>query len=48
MRVTAAVVDELGGPFRIEELDLDEPGPAEALDDSPRGEVRKPVLRMKH
>ncbi len=31
MRVTAAVVDELGGPFRVEELDLDEPGPGEAL-----------------
>lgn len=31
MRVTAAVVDELGAPFRVEELDLDEPGPGEAL-----------------
>lgn len=31
MRVTAAVVDELGGPFRVEDLDLDEPGPGEAL-----------------
>ena len=31
MRVTAAVVDELHGPFRIEELELDEPGPGEAL-----------------
>ncbi|GIH71509.1 NAD(P)-dependent alcohol dehydrogenase [Sphaerimonospora thailandensis] len=31
MKVTAAVVDELGGPFRVEELELDEPGPGEAL-----------------
>ncbi|MCC5581173.1 NAD(P)-dependent alcohol dehydrogenase [Microtetraspora sp. AC03309] len=31
MRVTAAVVDELDGPFHIEELDLDGPGPGEAL-----------------
>jgi Zn-dependent alcohol dehydrogenase len=31
MRVTAAVVDELGGPFGVEELGLDEPGPGEAL-----------------
>ncbi|MET8989451.1 NAD(P)-dependent alcohol dehydrogenase [Nonomuraea wenchangensis] len=31
MRVTAAVVDELGGRFHVEELDLDEPGPGEAL-----------------
>jgi aryl-alcohol dehydrogenase len=31
MRVTAAVVEELDGPFRIEELELDEPGPGEAL-----------------
>ncbi|MGW4791929.1 NAD(P)-dependent alcohol dehydrogenase [Nonomuraea sp. NPDC004297] len=31
MRVTAAVVDKLGGRFHIEELDLDEPGPGEAL-----------------
>ncbi|MEU0481015.1 NAD(P)-dependent alcohol dehydrogenase [Streptosporangium sp. NPDC006013] len=31
MKVTAAVVDELHEPFRIEELDLDEPGPGEAL-----------------
>ncbi|RFS83108.1 NAD(P)-dependent alcohol dehydrogenase [Actinomadura spongiicola] len=31
MRVSAAVVDELGGPFRVEELELDEPGPGEAL-----------------
>ncbi|GAA4232779.1 NAD(P)-dependent alcohol dehydrogenase [Actinomadura meridiana] len=31
MRVSAAVVDELGGPFRVQELDLDEPGPGEAL-----------------
>jgi aryl-alcohol dehydrogenase len=31
MKVTAAVVDELDGPFRLEQLDLDEPGPGEAL-----------------
>ncbi|MGC9670046.1 NAD(P)-dependent alcohol dehydrogenase [Planosporangium sp. 12N6] len=31
MKVTAAVVDELDGPFRVEELELDEPGPGEAL-----------------
>ncbi|MDF5756901.1 NAD(P)-dependent alcohol dehydrogenase [Spongiactinospora sp. TRM90649] len=31
MKVTAAVVDEVGGPFRMERLDLDEPGPGEAL-----------------
>ncbi|MEV4836976.1 NAD(P)-dependent alcohol dehydrogenase [Nonomuraea sp. NPDC049486] len=31
MRVTAAVVDRLGGPFRLEKLELDEPGPGEAL-----------------
>ena len=31
MKVTAAVVDELHGPFQIEELELDEPGPGEAL-----------------
>ncbi|WP_250213252.1 NAD(P)-dependent alcohol dehydrogenase [Acrocarpospora catenulata] len=31
MKVTAAVVDEIHGPFRLEELDLDEPGPGEAL-----------------
>ncbi|GAA4904799.1 aryl-alcohol dehydrogenase [Nonomuraea thailandensis] len=31
MRVTAAVVDRLGGRFQVEELDLDEPGPGEAL-----------------
>lgn len=31
MKVTAAVVDELHGPFRIEQLQLDEPGPGEAL-----------------
>lgn len=31
MKVTAAVVDKLDGPFQIEELELDEPGPGEAL-----------------
>ena len=31
MRVTAAVVEELHGPFTIQELELDEPGPGEAL-----------------
>jgi aryl-alcohol dehydrogenase len=31
MKVTAAVVDQLDGPFRLEQLDLDEPGPGEAL-----------------
>ncbi|MEU4163110.1 NAD(P)-dependent alcohol dehydrogenase [Actinoplanes sp. NPDC026670] len=31
MKVTAAVVDALDGPFRVTELDLDEPGPGEAL-----------------
>jgi aryl-alcohol dehydrogenase len=31
MRVTAAVVEELDGPFTIQELELDEPGPGEAL-----------------
>lgn len=31
MKVSAAVVEELGAPFRVEELDLDEPGPGEAL-----------------
>lgn len=31
MRVTAAVVDELDARFRIAELELDEPGPGEAL-----------------
>lgn len=31
MRVTAAVVEELHGPFTIQQLELDEPGPGEAL-----------------
>jgi aryl-alcohol dehydrogenase len=31
MRVTAAVVEQLDGPFVIQELELDEPGPGEAL-----------------
>jgi aryl-alcohol dehydrogenase len=31
MRVTAAVVEQLDGPFTIQELELDEPGPGEAL-----------------
>ncbi|PZG53995.1 alcohol dehydrogenase [Spongiactinospora gelatinilytica] len=31
MKVSAAVVEELGAPFRVEELELDEPGPGEAL-----------------
>ena len=31
MRITAVVVDELGAPFTVQELDLDEPGPGEAL-----------------
>jgi aryl-alcohol dehydrogenase len=31
MRVTAAVTEELGAPFTLTELDLDEPGPGEAL-----------------
>ena len=31
MRVTAAVVDEVGAPFTISELELDDPGPGEAL-----------------
>ncbi|BEL05368.1 NAD(P)-dependent alcohol dehydrogenase [Actinoplanes sichuanensis] len=31
MKVKAAVVDELDGPFRVTDLDLDEPGPGEAL-----------------
>jgi aryl-alcohol dehydrogenase len=31
MKVTAAVVDELNGPFQLEQLELDAPGPGEAL-----------------
>lgn len=31
MRVTAAVVEQLDAPFTIEQLELDEPGPGEAL-----------------
>lgn len=31
MRVSAAVVGESGGSFRLEELEIDEPGPGEAL-----------------
>jgi aryl-alcohol dehydrogenase len=31
VKVTAAVVDQLDGPFTIAELELDEPGPGEAL-----------------
>jgi aryl-alcohol dehydrogenase len=31
MKVTAAVVEELDGPFTLQELELDEPGPGEAL-----------------
>lgn len=31
MRVTAAVVEQLDGPFTLTELELDEPGPGEAL-----------------
>lgn len=31
MDITAAVVDKLGAPFTIEELELDGPGPGEAL-----------------
>ncbi|MDH2416309.1 NAD(P)-dependent alcohol dehydrogenase [Nocardioides sp. CER19] len=31
MRVTAAVVEELDAPFTLAELELDEPGPGEAL-----------------
>ncbi|GAB2468592.1 NAD(P)-dependent alcohol dehydrogenase [Streptomyces incanus] len=31
MKVTAAVVEELGAPFTLVELELDEPGPGEAL-----------------
>jgi aryl-alcohol dehydrogenase len=31
VRITAAVIDELDGPFDIVELELDEPGPGEAL-----------------
>jgi aryl-alcohol dehydrogenase len=31
VKVTAAVVDRLDGPFTIAELELDEPGPGEAL-----------------
>jgi aryl-alcohol dehydrogenase len=31
VRITAAVVDEQDGPFRVEEVDLDEPGPGEVL-----------------
>jgi aryl-alcohol dehydrogenase len=30
MRITAAVVEELHGPFELAELELDEPGPGEA------------------
>jgi aryl-alcohol dehydrogenase len=31
MHVTAAVVEALDGPFKIEQLELDEAGPGEAL-----------------
>ena len=31
MRITAAVVDELDGPFQLTELELDDPGPGEVL-----------------
>jgi Zn-dependent alcohol dehydrogenase len=31
MRITAAVVEELDGPFTIPPLELDEPGPGEVL-----------------
>lgn len=31
MRITAAVVDKVDGRFEIEDVDLDEPGPGEAL-----------------
>ncbi len=31
MRITAAVVDERDGPFRVEDVELDEPGPGEVL-----------------
>ena len=31
MRITAALVEELDGPFVLTELDLDDPGPGEVL-----------------
>jgi aryl-alcohol dehydrogenase len=31
VQVTAAIVEELHGPFRVTQLELDEPGPGEAL-----------------
>jgi len=31
MRITAAVVEEVGAPFVVQELDLDDPGPGEVL-----------------
>jgi aryl-alcohol dehydrogenase len=31
MKITAAVVDQTGGPFVLQTLDLDEPGPGEVL-----------------
>jgi aryl-alcohol dehydrogenase len=31
MRIQASVVDEVGGPFHVETVELDEPGPGEAL-----------------
>jgi Zn-dependent alcohol dehydrogenase len=31
MRITAAVVEQLDGPFTIQSLELDEPGPGEVL-----------------
>lgn len=53
MRATAATVEAVGAPMRIEELEIDEPRAGEALvrvNDamaaSASGEVLKPVLRM--
>ena len=31
MRITAAAVEQLDGPFTIQSLELDEPGPGEVL-----------------
>src|SRR3712207_1860375 len=31
MRITAAVVDELHGPFVVREVDIDDPGPGDVL-----------------
>jgi aryl-alcohol dehydrogenase len=58
MRVQASAVDATGSPFRLETLELDEPGPGEALvrvvatglchtDAITRdGDLLKPVIRM--